>query len=360
MLVYLNGNNNLDQFGAFNIIQMQKAGSTDHLNVVVQWASQAAEDTKRLLVVKDTAATTVTSPTVQDLPVVDMGKKETLLDFITWGVQTYPADHYFVVVWDHGAGWHLLSPKPMAQNYDISFDERTGNHITTEELGGVLAQAAQVIGHKVDIYGSDACMMSMVEVAAEMAGSVDTFIGSEETEPGAGWPYDLFLGSWNANPTADNAQIGKFLVDSYKAYYTQQGTSNATMATIDMNQLPQLIAGISALKDKLAAKTNMSVISQAAASSSRFTYSDYVDLSDLVDNVRTALDKTDEAQVALDSMSQLIKTAVTSTSTTGMKANGISIWWPTDSSGFNSYSTRYKGLKFDQAAHWSDFLAKTY
>jgi hypothetical protein len=360
MLVYLNGNNNLDQFGAFNIIQMQKVGSTDHLNVVVQWASQEASDTKRLLVAKDVNATTVTSPVVQDLPVVDMGDKQTLLDFITWGVQSYPADHYFVVVWDHGAGWHLLSPKPAMQTNDISFDERSGHHITTEELGTVMGQAAQLMGHKVDIYGSDACMMSMVEVAQEMAPSVGTFIGSEETEPGAGWPYDIFLSSWAANPAAKPGDIGKYLVDAYHTYYTAQGTASATMAAIDMEQLPGLLLSISTLKDKLMAKSSLSVVATAAAASSRYTYSDYVDLSDAVDNIRAALDKSDEAQVALDNISQMIKTTVIANSTTGIKANGISIWWPTDSSGLSSYGDRYKGLKFDQAVHWSDFLKRLF
>jgi len=292
--------------------------------------------------------------------VVDMGDKQTLLDFITWGVQTYPADHYFVVVWDHGAGWHLLSPNPMMQTNDISFDERSGHHITTEELGTVMGQAATLIGHKVDIYGSDACMMSMVEVAQEMAPSVGTFIGSEETEPGAGWPYDIFLASWVANTSATSADIGKYLVDAYKTYYTQQGTSNATMAAIDMDKLPALLTSIANLKEKLMAKTDLTVVATAAANSSRYTYNDYVDLSDAVDNIRTALDKTDEAQVALDSISQTIKTAVIANSTTGTKANGISIWWPTDSSGLSSYSDRYKGLKFDQAVHWSDFLKKLF
>ena len=37
-LIFLNGNNNLNRFGRDNLIDMEKVGSTDQLNIVVQWA----------------------------------------------------------------------------------------------------------------------------------------------------------------------------------------------------------------------------------------------------------------------------------------------------------------------------------
>ena len=46
-LLYLNGNNNLDSFGKLNINQMEAAGSSDAVNLVVQWASLANRDTRR-------------------------------------------------------------------------------------------------------------------------------------------------------------------------------------------------------------------------------------------------------------------------------------------------------------------------
>src|SRR5271168_2763659 len=39
MLVYLNGDNNLDSFGTTNLLAMETVGSTANINVVVQWAS---------------------------------------------------------------------------------------------------------------------------------------------------------------------------------------------------------------------------------------------------------------------------------------------------------------------------------
>src|SRR4051812_16677829 len=52
-LTFLNGNNNLDSFGALNINQMEQVGSTDQINIVVQWASLRNRRTQRLYITKD-------------------------------------------------------------------------------------------------------------------------------------------------------------------------------------------------------------------------------------------------------------------------------------------------------------------
>ena len=103
MLVYLNGHNNLDSFGAININQMEQVGSTKDLNIVVQWASSQGGSTKRLLVKKDNDTNTVTSPVVQDMGKVDMGDWHNVVEFVKWAHVKYPAKHYFLDIWDHGS-----------------------------------------------------------------------------------------------------------------------------------------------------------------------------------------------------------------------------------------------------------------
>jgi hypothetical protein len=358
MLVYINGNNNLDDFGAMNLKQMQQVGSNDQLNVVAQWASLAASDTKRLYMQKDPSATTITSPVVETLPVLDMGKKETLLDFIKWGVDHYPADHYFIAVWNHGSGWHIRGLNNEMKTTDISYDERSGNHITTEELGETMRNAAAYIGHKVDVYASDACLMAMIEVAGEMQSAVETFVGSEEVEPGEGWPYDLFLQRWEKNPMATSRDVGSYLVDAYNDFYKSRGTDGATLSAIDMSQIPALTQSISALKDSLMARTDFAAINTAAANSARYESNDYVDLNDVLDNMATGLAKADVASITIASVKAQIAKTVINAKSTSIKAAGVAIWWPTSKYEFSEYSARYKGLQFDQSAHWSDFLAK--
>ncbi|MFZ9594816.1 MAG: hypothetical protein ACO3A2_01925, partial [Bdellovibrionia bacterium] len=60
-LTFMNGKNNLDSFGALNINQMEKVGSTDQINVVVQWASLKNKSVKRLFINQDQNPKKVTS-----------------------------------------------------------------------------------------------------------------------------------------------------------------------------------------------------------------------------------------------------------------------------------------------------------
>src|SRR4051794_5303634 len=68
-LIFLNGNNNLDPFGKMNIKQMEKIGSTDQVNIVVQWASAARKSTaQRLYINKDPSGLSdVVSPVIQEM-----------------------------------------------------------------------------------------------------------------------------------------------------------------------------------------------------------------------------------------------------------------------------------------------------
>ncbi len=236
-LVFLNGKNSLDSFGALDINEMEKVGSTDKINVLVQWASTSNHKTQRLYVQKDNDPNRVTSPVVQDMGSVDMGDWRSLVEFVQWGVANYPAKHYFIDVWDHGSGWHLnsggFSPR------DISWDDDTGHFMTTKQLGQALAEAAKAIGHKVDLYGSDACLMGMAEVAGEMSNSVEFSVGSEETEPGEGWPYDGLLSRWSALPTASASDVAKILTTEYVKSYQggSQGKSEVTFSAFDLSKL---------------------------------------------------------------------------------------------------------------------------
>ena len=153
VMVFLNGNNDLDPEGNANIRQMEAVGSDQTKNIIVQWASLTARTTKRLYIERSRDPSRVTSPVVQELPHPDMGRADALYDFIAWTHANYPAKHYFIVVWDHGNGWHF-APGPHLT--DISWDEKSGHQITTEEMAATLDKAARLIGHKIDLFGADA------------------------------------------------------------------------------------------------------------------------------------------------------------------------------------------------------------
>lgn len=359
-LTYINGNNNLDSYGAGDINEMEKVGSTDYVNVVVQWASEATKQTKRLLVVKDNDPSNVTSPILENMGLVDMGSAKTLAEFIKWGVTNYPAKKYFINVWNHGNGWHFTSSgfKPT----DLSYDELSGNHITTEELGQVLREAAAMIGHKISIYGSDACLMNMAEVAGEFSDAVEVMVGSEQTEPLDGWPYDDLLAGWKPGMTA--AQVGTVLTNTYVDSYMKgsQGSDEVTFSALDLTKFGDFSAAVKTLGAKLQQidQTNISKVKTAFSAVLNFTMGDYRDFGDMLTNIKKQGLLADDP--ALSDAQKALKSLVIANRDTSRYANasGISLWLPTSSYTYDNYIKRYSGLTFNKTSYWADALKRIY
>ena len=366
-LIYINGNNNLDHFGKQNIKDMEKVGSNDQVNIVVEWASLSARKTVRMLIQKSANGDVVSSPVIENLGKVDMGDYHTLQDFIAWGVKNYPAEHYFVDVWNHGSGWHALKNSRTAKNasfrsnFDISWDDNSGHSITTEQLGLTMTKAAEVIGHKVDIYASDACLMAMGEVAAEMSDSVSFYAGSEETEPGTGWPYADLLSGWEATAKATPEQVVKILTDTYvKSYQSgSNGSDEVTFSAYDLSQLPAFHQAMADFGTNLRLLTPVErkAVSRASSDTQRFTFSDYADLLDFVKHLAAANIKGIDTKVLAALQATAGKLIIANAATSQFEsATGLTIWIPQSTWSYKQNSARYKGMKFDVATHWGDTL----
>jgi hypothetical protein len=98
-----------------------------------------------------------------------MADGDSLVDFITWAVETYPARKYALIMSDHGAGWPggWMDPAPgglgrdkvvMAQLFGV-------DGLWLMELDRALAKARQQTGlDKFELIGFDACLMGQLEV----------------------------------------------------------------------------------------------------------------------------------------------------------------------------------------------------
>ncbi|MEK2687511.1 clostripain-related cysteine peptidase [Bdellovibrio sp. GT3] len=361
MLVFLNGNNNLDSFGPMNINQMEQIGSSNDINILVQWASERRTDVTRHLVVKDSNTNQVTSPVVQNLGAVDMGDWKELVKFVEWANQNYPAKRYFIVVWNHGGGWHLLNVPGVIRPMDISYDDNTGNRITTEQLGQAMAESARIIGHKVDVYSSDACLMGMIEVASEMADSVQYYLGSQDVEPGAGWPYANFLGKWTENPSMTPAEVLKLHAAEYLAAYNGgvYGHRRVTMSAYDLSQIDNYEKALKQLSSELQTLNDGEIfkVARSAKNAKLFTNWDYRDVLDFVDLVSRNGITTPAMQTVRDAQSNFV---ITNSQNQDNRTYGVSIWLPTgsNSSDYSGYIERYHGLKFNQRTGWADLVTK--
>ena len=366
VLVYLNGNNNLDEFGFLNMNQMEQVGSNDRINIVVQWASLRNGKTQRVLVKSDTNTSEVTSPVIEDMGKVDMGDSNNLLNFMLWGFKNYPAKHYLVDVWNHGSGWRRMKMMNFSagQSFfptDISFDDNTGNSISTKQLGEVMDQAARSLGRKIDLYASDACLMGMAEIANELSDSVVTFAGSEEVEAAAGWPYHTILKRLAENPESNSVDFAKILTEEFVRFYNGGGDNrqDATFSSFDLSQMGVLNQSMAELSRvlSLVKSAEKAKVMQAARNTQRFAFSDYADLLDFLNQLESQK-LTSVPTKAIQGVKEALKSFVLTNSATAShpRAYGTAFWLPTSSYVYDRYASKYSTLRFHQETKWGDTL----
>lgn len=360
-LLFLNGKNNLDAFGDMNLNQMEQIGSSDQVSLVVQWGSLRSKSVKRLYIEKDSDVKKVSSPVVADLGPTDMGDYSQLVDFIKWGHDNYPAKKYFVAVWNHGSGWHFMSQLRSLGGMlpqDISYDDETGNQITTEQLGLAMAEASHYVGKKIELYGSDACLMAMAEVAGEMKDSVNYFVGSQDLEPGEGWPYADFLRRLDKDPSIDGRALGKILTEEYLKAYSGgvYGYNDVTLSAFDLNKMTDFENSIADLSKQIQSlsPTDLALVKAAISESVNFYFADYRDLFDFLNLAQKKGARLHLDMVRAGSESFIVSNQV---SPNWSRASGVSIWLPKNS---NSYENRYENLGFNQRTNWLDALQKIF
>lgn len=255
IMVYMNAANDLSYYSPINFEQMQSVANNPNVRIVVQWKQVPTlgyptqfNGTRRYLVNYSTASS-INSTLVQDLGTgVDMGVPTTLNSFIGWAQTYYPADHYALVVWDHGNGWNRGPQNPATRA--VSYDFETGNAIQTWQLNQALGS------YHFDILAWDASLMQMAEVADQVANNATYIVGGEASPPGAGYPYNLIFGKFEQNPNAPTLNLAKGFVDGMIQGYANTPGVEITQSVIDPTQLPGLMSSIKSLGADLVANNS--------------------------------------------------------------------------------------------------------
>ena len=162
-----------------------------------------------------------------------MSSGDTLVDFVTWAAQNYPADKYVLILSDHGMGWPggWSDPDPGRQGQQVDrqvpLEAAIGDNLFLNELDAALAKARQQAGiDKFELIGLDACLMGHVEVMDALAPHGRYAVFSQETEPSLGWAYTAFLSSLAQNP--DAGRRGAWPRRSSRATSTRTSASSTT------------------------------------------------------------------------------------------------------------------------------------
>lgn len=217
----------LEQDIYVDLNEAEKVGSDENLTIVAQidryrGGFQGDGDwvtAKRFYVTPDNDLSQVASQQVADLGEINMADANTLIDFVTWAVETYPSDRYVLVLSDHGMGWPggWSDAQPAGRgDPSIPLASRLGDNIYLNELDAALEEIRSQTGiEKFDIVGMDACLMGQLEVFSALQPHARYAVASEEVEPALGWAYTSFLSTLKENPGIDPAEVSRLIVDSY-------------------------------------------------------------------------------------------------------------------------------------------------
>jgi len=397
IMVFINGKNNLSSYVIQDMNEMEVFGPTDNINIVTQsarmkytqpsypdypgggyyddwgygspvphpgwpnpgWnmppmmmkdARDASTDwtgTRRYLIVKDGDNASLSSTLLQDLGSVDMGDWKQLAEFGKWAKANYPARKYMLIGWNHGSGWEKgLDLFPSVKG--ISYDDESGNHISTPQL-------AQAIGEMggVDIYASDACLMQMAEVAYELKDTAKITVGSEENEPGDGWGYNEFLARVHSNRDGLTPEVmAAAAVQGYKAFYAPKGTAT-TQSAIRTSGL----AKYRALLDQwaaLAMTEDKALLTAARNEAVGFGGAGSKDLTHFMELVHGKTQNAGLKAKTVETMNYFYDKVLLDNATTGAKfekARGLGVYLP----GY-SFDGDYSELAWSREGKWDEFM----
>ena len=148
-----------------------------------------------------------------------MSDGATLVDFVTWAMQAYPADRYVLILSDHGMGWPggwTDADSHGSGDPSIPLTSRLGDQLYLMELDQAFQQIRSETGlDKFELIGLDACLMAQIEVLTALQPHARYAVVSEEVEPSLGWAYTGFLESLKQNPGMDGAELSRLVVESY-------------------------------------------------------------------------------------------------------------------------------------------------
>ena len=337
VFVYLCGTDleSYNGMGTGDFEEMMNSVPSDNVRFVVQTGGTAewfidgidSEKIQRFVV------TSGNMELVDETSEAGMGKPETLGDFIQWGTENYASEHMGLILWNHGGG----------SITGVCFDEKdNADSLSLAELDSALYDGFNASGRKFDFIGFDACLMGTVETANVLATYADYMYGSEETEPGSGWDY-AEIGSYLAeNPSADGAELGKVVCDSFLAACAAQNDDDlTTLSVIDLSKMDDFLVSFNTFaKEMYEAGEDASGRAQLVrgieaadnfgGNNKSEGYTNMVDMGGIIDAGEGYAASAQAARQALDSV---VVYSVTGSTHEG--ASGLAMYYPLSIEGSN-------------------------
>lgn len=252
-----------------------------------------------------------------------MGEADCLADFVNYAVEHYPAEHYALILWDHGNGPVIGYGKDMLYGNDT---------LTLSEMRTAMEKTPFAGELSLDWVGFDACLMASAELACVWGSYADYLVASQEIEPSFGWAYGFLSGLGVTDTESLLSHLASEYMNACLAYYEKRGYEgrDTTIAVMDLSKTEELHNAVNALfaaaaKDvsedynELAARR---VGTRALGRASTGSEYDLVDLRDMAKQLEAQYPA--EAAALLDSIDSMVVTNTTNAE--GLC--GLSLYYP--------------------------------
>lgn len=359
---FINGKNDLESSALMDINQLELAGSSGKINIVVQLGRMKGQDgddssdgdwtgVRRYFIIKDTDTGRINSPVLEDLGKRDMGSWKELSEFIVWAKRNYPAERYALIMWDHGNGWKPIDENNWSDfNKGFSLDEETGKEMSLPQISRALKYSGDV-----DFILLDGCNMAMASVAYELKDRARVLAASEETEPGVVVRYAQILGKASEKKLSPE-ELGYYTVAFYRDYFEKMGGDNegasATQSALRLYKMGEFRK----LADEWvreAFSAEPQVLSRAMKEAKIFGEDpDYKDLCDFVSIISSGTSRP-SLKSASERLIHFIKNElVVYNWAQDYRSAGLSIYAPS-----SKYESKYSSLSFSRDGLWDEFAS---
>ena len=220
---------------------------------------------------------------VEELANASMAKHTTLSSFVAWGAESFPAEKYMLILWDHGGG----------SSAGLIQDELHDGAIMSVEG---LERALKNGGVHFDLIMTDTCLMASLETCQALAPYADYLVASEESLPGTGSNYAEWLQSLYEEPDCSPVRLGKIICNATQLMYAESGNSSGmnslTFSVIDLERIKDVADAFNAymkevvglLRDPMAFGEYMIAVSAC----DRYVFREMWDLYDMARRGKTA------------------------------------------------------------------------
>jgi len=380
IMVYLDGDNNLDPDSVNDIEEMKLVGSTDKVNVLVLWdryygPAYLYKVVKGDLVLMDGLE-------VNGVPVngqeVSMADWRVLEAFVDYGKSMLPANHYMLDLWDHGSAFGYAC-------WDDHADPAWWvpyRAISLAQVGQALAGSGNM-----DILTYDGCTIGMIEIANELTSisadvgvQIGYLVASEEYIPNSGYAYDDLLKRMDTMEDLSAGAVARMMADSYAECYSTQGQakgcSTVGLSAVDLSKVgaiaPALRTLVEMLEQGLAEdfKYNHRLIADARGEAnlgwSLNGWDDRVDIGEFL-LMLSVLSEDPAVKALAEEILNMMTDAVYVGNTQALQSQGafgLGVWFPTSYKSLGNANTGGYGVilqyqsafAFADDAGWMAFL----